>query len=190
MLERILEDLQRRVTWRTVLILTTVFVLMSLVIFNFGWAPRIEVISGQPLIDTLFAYSVDDLYRILGEYGPEGRQLYTQYLIWLDLLYGTLAGVTFAAILLVLSKSVDRFGSLLRASALIPIMMMLFDYGEDTLFLLVLARYPEIMIGLASMASLLTSLKLITVYLSMILMVGGFFLMILHRGYRQRQNRL
>jgi hypothetical protein len=188
MLERILVSLQRRVTWHRVLILAAAFVLMSLVIFNFGWAPRIEAISGQPLIDTLFAYSADDLYRILGAYGPEGRQLYTQYLIWLDFLYGTLAGVTFAAILLALSKSVERFGGLLRASALIPILMMLLDYAEDALLLVVLTHYPEIVIGLASMASLFTSLKLITVYLSMILMVGGFFMMIFTRGYRQRQS--
>jgi hypothetical protein len=189
MLERILESLQRRVTWRIVLILATVFVLMSLVIFNFGWVPRIQAISGQPLIDTLFAYSADDLYRILGAYGPEGRQLYIQYLVWLDFLYGTLSGVTFAAILLALSKGVDRLGGLLRASALIPILMMLLDYAEDTLLLLVLARYPEIVIGLASMASLFTSLKLIAVYLSMFLMVGGFLFMLFRRGYRRQVSR-
>lgn len=189
MVERILENLQRRATWRIVLILAAGFVMMSLVSFNFGWAPRIEEISGQPLIDTIFAYSVDDLYQILGMYGPEGRQLYTQYLLWFDFIYGTLSGVTFAAILLALSKSVDQFGNLLRASALIPILMMLLDYAEDTLLLLVLARYPEIMIGLASMASLLTALKLITVYLSMILIVGGFLFMLFRRGYRRQESR-
>jgi len=189
MLDHILAGLQRRVTWRIVLILAAAFVLMSLVIFNVGWAPRIEEISGQPLIDTIFAYSADDLYRILGAYGPEGRQLYTQYLIWLDIFYGTLSGVTFAAILLALSKSVERFGGLLRVFALVPILMMLLDYGEDALLLLVLARYPEIVIGLASMASLFTSFKLITVYLSMILMAGGFLMMLFSRGSRQQQSR-
>ncbi|MBX3001603.1 MAG: hypothetical protein KF893_23980 [Caldilineaceae bacterium] len=189
MLDRILASLQRRVTWRMVLMLTTAFMLMSLVIFNFGWAPRIEEISGQPLIDTIFAYSANDLYRILGAYGLEGRQLYTQYLIWLDLLYGTLAGVTFAAILLALSKSVDRFGGLLRVSALAPILKMMLDYGEDALLLLVLARYPEIVIGLASMASLFTSLKLITVYLSLILIAGGFLVLLFSNGFRQQRQR-
>jgi hypothetical protein len=189
MLEGILLSLQQRVSWRVVLILAAALVLMSVVIFTFGWAPRLEAISGEPLLDTIFAYSADDLYRILGTYGPEGRVLYRQYLIWVDLLYGTLAGVTFAAILLALSKSVDRLGGLLRTAALIPILMMVLDYLEDGLLLLLLTRFPEIVIGLASMASLATSLKLITVYLSLILMVGGFLLAILHRGYRQRANQ-
>jgi hypothetical protein len=77
----------------------------------------------------------------------------------------------------------------LRTAALIPILMMVLDYLEDGLLLLLLTRFPEIVIGLASMASLATSLKLITVYLSLILMVGGFLLAILHRGYRQRANQ-
>lgn len=184
MLERILLGLQQRVSWRVVLILAAAFVLMSLVIFSVGWAPRIEAISGEPLLDTFFALSADELYRILGAYGPEGRRIYGQYLLWVDLLYGTLSGVTFAAILLAQSKGLDRLGGVLRAAALTPILMTVLDYVEDALLLLLLEHYPEVVIGLASMVSLVTSLKLITVYLSLLLIVGGFVWMILRRGRR------
>ncbi|MEZ4639506.1 MAG: hypothetical protein R2856_31860 [Caldilineaceae bacterium] len=146
MVEQILRWLQQRVTWRLALLLFGVQIVVSMLFFGLGWAPHLQALGNHALIDSLFAYSADDLYRTLGEYGEVGRVGYRAYLIQIDFLYGTLAGIAFASVLLAVSRSLRRFSGLFLALTLLPVGMILFDYAEDLTLLSILARFPEIVI--------------------------------------------
>ncbi len=178
MVEQALRWLQKRVSWRLALLLFGVQLLVSLIFFTLGWAPHLQALGDQTLIDTNFAYSADDLYRLLGNYGESGRSAYRDYLIQIDFWYGTLSGLAFASVLLAVSRSLRRLGGLFLALTLLPVLMTLFDYAEDVALLLVVGRFPDVVIPLASLASLLTSAKLILVYASLGAMMAGIGLML------------
>ena len=190
MVEQILRWLQQRVTWRLALLLFGVQIVVSMLFFGLGWAPHLQALGNHALIDSLFAYSADDLYRTLGEYGEVGRAGYRAYLIQIDFLYGTLAGIAFASVLLAVSRSLRRFSGLFLALTLLPVGMILFDYAEDLTLLSILARFPEIVIPLASLASLFTSAKLILVYASMAAMLVGILLVLVQEiGSQKSQGK-
>lgn len=177
MLERALRWLQKRITWRVALPLFGVQAVATMIIWS-GWVPQLRALGDHLLIDMMFAYSADDLYRALGEYGEGGRAAYATYLTQVDFLYGTLLGLAFAAVLLVVSRSLRRLRGLFLVLALLPMLMTLFDYAEDLTLLAILGQFPEIVIPLASLASLLTSMKLILVYASIASMLAGIGLML------------
>jgi hypothetical protein len=64
--------------------------------------------------------------------------------------------------------------------------MTVLDYIEDSLLLLVLGNYPNIVIPLASFASLVTTLKLIAVYLSMFLLMAAILTVLVTDRRQQR----
>lgn len=177
MLEKALRWLQKRVTWRVALLLFGVQTVATMIV-SAGWAPQLRAVGDHLLIDMMFAYSADDLYRALGAYGEDGRAAYAAYLTQIDFLYGTLSGLAFAAVLLAVSRSLRRLSGLFLVLALLPMLMTLFDYAEDLTLLAIVGRFPEVVIPLASLASLLTSVKLILVYASIASMIVGIGLVL------------
>lgn len=177
MLEQALRWLRKRVTWRVALLLFGVQTVATMIV-SAGWAPQLRALGDHLLIDMMFAYSADDLYRTLGAYGEEGRAAYAAYLTQIDFLYGTLSGLAFATVLLAVSRSLRRLSGLFLVLALLPMLMTLFDYAEDLTLLAILGQFPEFVIPLASLASLLTSVKLILVYASIASMIVGIGLVL------------
>jgi hypothetical protein len=64
-----LDRLYHLITFRSFGSLVALFVVVSLLLFNVDWVPRIQELSGLDLIDTYFAYSAGQLYQMLGAYG-------------------------------------------------------------------------------------------------------------------------
>lgn len=186
MLEQVLRWLQRRVTWPVALVLFGAQIVVSVLFFSFGWAPPLQTLADHALVDTQFAYSADELYRTLGAYGEEGRAAYRDYLIQIDFLYGTLSGLAFAVVLLAVSRSLRRLGGLFLILALLPVLMTFFDYAEDLTLISILAEFPDVLIPLAGLASLFTSIKLILVYASMAAMITGITLVLAQEVRRSR----
>lgn len=168
--------LQQRITWPVVLGLLLLQIVVSAILFTTGWVPQIEALSGVGLLDNQFAYSQDDIHRTLGLYGAEGRDLYRRYLLMADYLYGALSGLAFAAFFLRLSRLPLRWAPHLALLIWLPILMILFDYIENTLLLIILATYPDIQVAFISLASLATTLKLILVNVTFLLLLLGIVL--------------
>lgn len=162
---------------------------VATVILSAGWAPQLRALGDHLLIDMMFAYSADDLYRALGEYGEGGRAAYAAYLTQIDFVYGTLSGLAFAAVLLVVSRSLRHLGGLFLVLALLPMLMTLFDYAEDLTLLAILVQFPEVVIPLASLASLLTTVKLILVYASIAAMIAGIGLVLVEKVGKAKVKR-
>ncbi len=181
-----IQRIRNRMTWPIALGVLALQALVSVLLFNTGWVPQIEA-SGAGLIDTQFAYSLDDIYRILGQYGVDGRALYTNYLLVADFFYGALSGLTFAAFFLMVSKLPLSWARYWAWLVWLPVGMTVLDFVENTLLLLILSTYPEIPVALVSFASLTTTLKLIVVNLVLALILGGLVLTVMVIGQRRRR---
>jgi hypothetical protein len=126
-------------------------------------------------IDTSWFYSSVDLYRIADIYGLSGRQFYiyqrwTFDVIWPLVYFGFIYSVS-----VVLYRSLH--------SPKLPVWILsfiwlgtLFDFIENTLVSIVMARYPSTTFILADLAGPATGLKWIFIGLSFILLTVLLFI--------------
>ncbi|WNJ18269.1 hypothetical protein [Pontibacter sp. G13] len=104
--------------------------------------------------DQLLSYSAAYLEELYGMLGVEGRAFYAQMLS-VDFGYATISGVGYSLLLAALSKQRKWF-------ILLPLMTTLFDVAENTLQLILMRQYPMLSPTGVTVASVLTSAKMIT----------------------------
>lgn len=97
--------------------------------------------AGSP--DLSLFYTTADLYRFAEVYGAGGRQAYVRARFTFDLAFPLIYTFSLATALSWLSRRTFDAGSLWQQANLVPVLAMLFDYGENLSASLVMARYPE-----------------------------------------------
>lgn len=123
------------------------------------------------LLDVLFNYSEEDAYLQLGAYGERGRSLCLFNTLVIDSLFPFVYG-TFGMLLL---------GALLghtsyRVLVLLPLLVIIVDYIENTHTALLLINYPEVKPWVAYFGSIMTSIKWTLIGLILMAISFGFFL--------------
>ncbi|NNG03689.1 MAG: hypothetical protein HKM95_06255 [Inquilinus sp.] len=104
-------------------------------------------------------YDMDYARRLLEAIGSEGRAFYLTRQIPLDLLYPGLFAATFAMVWLWLFARLSSPSPLLRAGALLPIVVGIADYAENALVVTMLIGFPNLSKGVVKAASLFTVTK-------------------------------
>ncbi|MCP4594854.1 hypothetical protein [Neptuniibacter sp.] len=158
--------------WVT-LIAVIIFLLFSVLVMP-RQAVRSEADVGSvESPDMSFYYSSDNLYRIAKEYGEQGRRAYVRARLTFDviwpLVYTAFLGTTISW---VYGKAFTANSRWQRAN-LVPVLGTLFDYLENLTTSIVMLRYPQPTMILASLAGVMTTVKWIFVNGSfMALLVG------------------
>jgi hypothetical protein len=97
--------------------------------------------TGSP--DLSVFYTVEQLYHMAETYGEHGRAAYVRARFTFDLAFPVIYALSLVTALGWLSRRAFNAGSLWQRANLVPILAMLFDYGENVSASLVMARYPE-----------------------------------------------
>lgn len=125
-------------------------------------AERVAGGTGSP--DTSFFYMPDDLLRQAEAYGPVGRAAYVRARWTFDLAFPLVYGFFLATSIGWCLRKVVPAESSWRLLSLVPVGAVVFDFLENTMTSLVMARYPWVGPLAPSLAPWMTLLKWILVY--------------------------
>ena len=163
--------IQKYATWKSILILLGIVLL-----FQFLWFPRF-LPKGEHavMIDTEMAYNAEDAYEIIGNYTDNMRQRYILGEITLDLVFPVIYTFLFSFLIFFLYKNATL--------ALFPFLTLFFDYLENTGIVIILSAYPNKIMWLATITSVISLIKWSLVgIISLAVFVGAVRFVIKHRN--------
>lgn len=123
------------------------------------------------ILDLLFNYSEEQAYAQLSAYGEIGRQVCLASTLILDTIFPLVFGSFFALLLAHLFQH-TRY----KWVVLLPIIVVVLDYVENTHIALMLINFPERMPLIAYTGSIFTNAKWITMALIGLVISMGFFI--------------
>lgn len=171
---------------RNVILLFVVFVMFSVIIFNFGFIPAImERSSGADILDNTFNYSAEDVYDLFSTYGNEGRRLYLSYLLLFDFVYPVLFALSNSVLLAYILTGLFPDVRFLRYLYLMPFVAIVFDYVENIGIVTLLLNYPNQLVQLAAITSTITMLKLALVNILFVISLIALVGIIIKSAYRR-----
>ena len=133
--------IQNLATWRAWAAVTVPLIVVTLLFQRAN--TRIREVTSAPLLDgRLHGYTVDEARQAVRDYGAEGRRLYRQRTLRLDLVYPVLYAVSFVLMMAIALRRLSApewIGLLL----LLPVAAAAFDYLENASVLALLAHGPE-----------------------------------------------
>jgi hypothetical protein len=127
--------------------------------------------SSIQLLDTMLNYSAKDAYEQIKAYGENGRTICVLSTLILDSLFPLLYGAFMSLILAFLLKD-----SKYRMLILLPFLVVLADYIENTHIAILLINYPESMPNVVSWSNRITLIKWTLIGLVLMAISFGFFL--------------
>ena len=156
--------LDRLANWKTVLIIFLVAVVGFNVIL-FPW--RSGTLSGQVLagqrkvgiIDTMYAYTPDQVYAKLPIYGDQGRRFYALTELTIDLVYPILYNLLLILTMTLVFRQAFPGDSALHRLRFLPLAVWISDYAENTCIVILLLSYPQRLDALAWVSSFFSTTK-------------------------------
>jgi hypothetical protein len=127
--------------------------------------------AGSP--DMSFFYTPADLYAMAESYGEGGRQAYIEARFTFDLIWPLVYGVFFCTAISWVYLKAFAPDSPLQLANLAPVLGAAFDFLENISTSLVMARYPNLTVGIDNLAPVFTIVKWILVGGSMVLLLAG-----------------
>ncbi len=113
-------------------------------------------VSGENILDITFYYDSQEALRRVEAYGQDGRSIYLRFLI-LDFMF--IPAYTLAAAFLI-SAMTSKVGGIAQSRAnLLPMLIGLGDFIENSCTLILLTSYPDSPSVIASIGSSATMLK-------------------------------
>lgn len=166
-----LETLANR---RILAVLIVIFLVLFLVIFPMASA-QIASFSGEMrMIDSLYKYTPDQVYQMIGAYGEQGRSFYILTTLTADLLYPLDYSLLLSLLIIATYRQAFPGGRMVSPMSLFPFITALFDLLENACVVVMLANFPQQLTFIAQAASLFTSLKWGFLIISMVLVLVGF----------------
>lgn len=160
-------------TTRNIIILTVIWV-----VFNVAFSLVFTPLKGE-VPDLKIYYSAGQLYHIISLYDAHDIQTYIRGTLLLDFIYPWVYGLLLSFLLFRLSHN--------PRLSLLPALIMLFDYLENILVLIVMHSYPHLLHAIASAAGLFTMLKWLSTALCLGIIIYLFFLS-LTRHHRPKKR--
>ncbi len=134
--------------------------------------------AGSP--DTSLFYTSEDLYRFAESYGEEGRTAYIRARFTFDVIWP----ITYLAFLATAISWLLRKTNLPSSSwgllNLVPFIGTAFDFIENSMAAIVMARYPQTTIVIDELAGVFTLLKWVFITGSFVLLVISIILILTH----------
>ena len=120
----------------------------------------LSIVSGRekPTLDSDVHYDATYAYDLFGSLEKKGRRLYAWSEITADLIF-PLIYAFFLSLLIIYIFERTSFTKPQQFLAMLPFLMLLFDYGENILIAFMLFDYPERHNAIAQVASVFTKLK-------------------------------
>lgn len=170
MLHRFSSFLYRIASWKTLLLGIVLDALFPAYFFK-NLEERMNTLAGKAVgpIDLLIGYKPAKIKEMVAAYGPEGRAIYAQGELTIDIAYPIVYTFLFCIILSLVFR--NRPYAPFRLVNLLPVGIGVFDLMENACIVYLLKSYPEQSMLVASLCSLFTNLKW-----AMILVVLGVFL--------------
>lgn len=159
MTDRLLEELDRRATARSLIFLAAAFLLFTILILPVA-AGRIESYSGGVgILDLELSFSPDEAYSRVQAYGPEGRRLYAWVEVTADVAFPVITTLLFSLFILFCLRRARPETSGFRRLALIPFGGLFADLLENVGIVTLLLIHPSRSNLLARLTSFATSVK-------------------------------
>lgn len=159
---------------RNILLFLGLYIMMIALVMNWG-AAKIATLAGKPLqpLDLHFSYTPAQAYTLLGEYGEEGRKFYALFEMTADVVYPIIYTLLFCALIGHAWKIVIQEKFRFALFIFIPFSTLLFDYAENLCIISLLKSYPTPMDWLASLSSIFTTLKWLSLGVCGLVLVAG-----------------
>jgi len=130
-------------------------------VFVFPYRNRaLTILSGlkKPTLDSNLRYGATEAYELFGKLQAEGRKIYARSEITADLVFPIIYSF-FLSLLIIYIFQKCSLNKPQQFLAMLPFLMLLFDYGENILIALMLFDYPRKHTAVAEVASVFTKLK-------------------------------
>ena len=178
MLKIIADFFLRIAGWKTFIAGLLVYLVFGAYIMPHGLA-AIQELSGSKVevLDLQFSYSPEKVHSILSGYTDESRAYARRFNAIEDSLYPVAYTFLFLIMMGWLSRSLAGYGVRMGYVHLLPFVVMVADYSENTCIITMLREYPEIPNRLVHISSILTSTKWTVLGLEVVIILGGLGLL-------------
>lgn len=179
MQSRIYNRLRGRTSRQALIFLFIAVVVMTFILIP-AFYPRIEQLSGgYAALDTLFAYTPDQAYNIIGSYGAPAAELYLRLLLTFDIVFPLVYGLFFSMLIVQVYDRLFARHPFAQRLVYVPILTALADLAENISIAVLLNAYPQRLDILAGFASLMTTAKWVGLYATIgVLVIGLVWLFI------------
>ncbi|KAA3648209.1 MAG: hypothetical protein DWQ07_04225 [Chloroflexi bacterium] len=177
-----ISDFLLRITnvW-TLLAATLIFAVFIAVILPQQSAASAEYSEGVGSVDTSFFYTPDDVYEIAESYGEAGRHAYITARLTFDVVWPLAYTFFFGTLISFVFKRAFLLDSRWQLANLVPVLGLLFDYGENVNISIIMAAFPLRLDWLAWLTAIFTMLKWTFVNASFAVPFIGFGVLIVKR---------
>ena len=153
-MNRLLNGIKQRVTWRIALLFAALFGILYLLInfSSFGVAGLLEVTGGASILDFEFGFTYEKALAMLSALGADGRSFYLRKIIPLDFLFPLSYMLCYTSLIALLIK----YTSLRKPCIyllIFPVLGMLCDWTENTGIIAMLNSYPNLHEWVVSLTS-------------------------------------
>lgn len=159
MFRKISNALYRHANGRGLLLFLALMLLFATVIVPTAQNKLLGYSNGVDLVDLLFAYTPETVYRMIEAYGEEGRPYYRDFAMSFDLAYPVVYSVFLSLLIGWLLKRAAPAEGNWRLLNLLPFGGMVFDWLENVSVITMLTLFPAIHPTLARFGSAFTSIK-------------------------------
>lgn len=156
------EFLRKYTSWKFFLVLLGLFFLSNILFVILAPTGTTNAIP----LDLRFSYSAEDVYLLFSQLGPETLKRYAVTALTVDIFYPIVYALMLAFLLLKVSQNTNL--------AIFPFAAFVFDCIENICIAILVYLYPEEWTFLASMTSVFTSLKWLSIGVNVVLLVVLF----------------
>lgn len=169
------------VSTKAVIIMVLIFV-SGMVLNKVFFEPYFTMqANGNPYIETMLFYTPQTLYTLVDDYGAHGREMYTKWSIGLDFILPLQYSVCFASCAAWISRKLSLSERLGRVALVSGTVLCLSDWLENVFLLIVVNRFPQMLIAVSVAANVMTLLKS-ALTIAFLAAIGiGFLIYLVHR---------
>jgi hypothetical protein len=181
MLYNLSEKVKRMSSAKSLLLLALFFILMYMLIYGqpFGIAEFSERFCGLTPLDLQGSYNTEEVCTFMEKIGEAGRIFYARMLLMLDFAFPLSYTLFWSAALAFLLGKFLPCNSKLMYISLLPFVAGLADWLENLLILSMLFSYPKIVNIVVLLASSMTYIKDLFMWISLLLLILGLLLYLL-----------
>jgi hypothetical protein len=177
----IFKRLEAMANGRTLIILTVVFLGLSLV---FPWVAG--QLGNAGMIDSHPSYTPGEVYAIITGYGAAGRSLHLVTTLTADLFYPIDYSLLCALLIITTYRQAFPKSRMARPMTVFPFVTAIFDLLENAGIVTMISNYPQQLTLVAQVSSLFTSLKWGFFLISVVLVLMGAVGWVAARLHRQK----
>ncbi|SOD96107.1 hypothetical protein [Spirosoma fluviale] len=173
-------------SWKTLLLGIALYVPFPAYMFK-NLEARMNALAGQAVgpIDLLVGYDPARIQQMIEMYGPEGRSVYAQGELTIDIAYPFIYTFLFCVILTLLFR--HRKYNSFRLVNVLPVGILVSDLLENSCIVYLLKAFPDSPYVIASLCSVLTNLKWTVTMIVLGLVVYGLVKLAI-RNSQQKAN--